>query len=123
MDHERAQILVERMAAAWMQADAPAIVALFAVDGVFISPGGRAQGHAAIAAQAAEFFAGTAGVAVTIRRVLLDGNAGAVEWIWHETNRATGESRTIEDAIVFELREDKFSYWREYFDPSQVREV
>jgi uncharacterized protein (TIGR02246 family) len=123
MDHEHAQKLVERMVVAWIQADVPAILALFVVDGVLISPGGRAQGHAAIAAQAAEFFAGTRSVTATIKRVLLDGDAGAVEWIWRETNQATGESRTIEDAIVFELREGKFSYWREYFDPRQIREV
>ena len=48
-EHALARDIVERMTAAWTQADIPTIVDLFAPDGVFISPGGRAQGHTAIA--------------------------------------------------------------------------
>ena len=49
-------------------------------------------------------------------RVLLDGDQGAVEWTWSETNRADGRSHTAEDGIIFVLRDDKIVYWREYFD-------
>jgi uncharacterized protein (TIGR02246 family) len=122
-DHERASEIARRMAAAWLDADVSEILSLFAPDGVFISPGGRAQGHAAIAALASSFFAGSYVVEIEIRRVLADGNTGAVEWIWSEASRATSQRRDMEDAIVFELRDGQLIYWREYFDPAQARLV
>jgi len=48
--------------------------------------------------------------------VLLDGDAGAVEWTWSETRREDGQRRNIEDAIVFVLPGGRIVYWREYFD-------
>lgn len=122
-EHALARDIVERMATAWIQADIPAIVDLFAPDGVFISPGGRAEGHTAIAALATAFFAASLALTVTIRRVLVNGDVGAIEWIWTETDPATNQRRTMEDAIVFELRDGKLIYWREYFDPAQTREL
>jgi limonene-1,2-epoxide hydrolase len=44
------------------------------------------------------------------------GNEGAVEWLWSEKNRKTGEESQAEDAIVFELEGGKIKYWREYID-------
>lgn len=111
------------MAAAWMQADVEAIVALFAPDGVFIAPGGRAQGHAAIAALASAFFAQPRSISVTIQRVLVEDNVGAVEWVWSEVASATNARQTMQDAIVFELRDGKLTYWREYFDPAQTHPI
>ena len=122
-EHTVARGIAERMAAAWMRADVAAILGLFAPDGVFISPGGRAEGHAAIAELAGAYFAAAPALTVSIGRVLADGTLGAVEWVWTETDGATGTQRTMEDAIVFELRDGKLIYWREYFDPAQVREL
>jgi uncharacterized protein (TIGR02246 family) len=119
-DREHAAEIARRMAAAWLDADIPAIVALFAPDGVFITPGGRAQGHSAIAALASGFFAANDVVAIEIRRVLADGDFAAVEWVWSEASRTTNERRDMEDAIVFELRDGLLIYWREYFDPAQT---
>ena len=123
VEHTIARDVVERMGAAWIAGDVAAIVDLFAADGVFISPGGRAEGHSAIASVADAYFAAAPAVSISIRRVLADGNLGAVEWVWTETDPATNQRRTIEDAIVFELRDGKLIYWREYFDPAQVREL
>jgi uncharacterized protein (TIGR02246 family) len=123
MNHADVQHLVERMAMAWMQRDVTTIVALFSDDGQFITPGGAVRGQAAIAAATTKFFARPVAVTVTITRVLVDGAQGAVEWIWRETNSTTGAHRTMEDAIVFELRDDKLAYWREYFDPAQTHEL
>jgi uncharacterized protein (TIGR02246 family) len=123
MNHTNAQQLIERMAMAWMQRDVTTIVALFTDDGEFITPSGVARGRAAIAAAATKFFAQPVAVTVTITRVLLDGSQGAVEWIWRETNSTSGADRTMEDAIIFALRDDKLAYWREYFDPTQTHEL
>jgi limonene-1,2-epoxide hydrolase len=51
-----------------------------------------------------------------IKRILVKGNEGAVEWSWSEKNRKTGEESQAEDAIVFELEGGKIKYWREYID-------
>ena len=123
MSGTNAQQLVERMAMAWMQRDVTTIVALFTDDGELITPAGAARGRAAITAAATKFFAQPVAVKVTITRVLMDGSHGAVEWIWHETSSMTGAERTIEDAIIFALRDDKLTYWREYFDPTQTHKL
>src|SRR5215213_10028712 len=123
MSGTNAQQLVERMAMAWMQRDVTTIVALFTDDGELITPGGAARGRAAIAAAATKFFAQPVAVTVTITRVLVDGSRGAVEWTWRETSGTTGADRTMEDAIIFALRDDKLAYWREYFDPAQTHEL
>jgi uncharacterized protein (TIGR02246 family) len=120
---EAARELAQRMAAAWLSADIAAIVALFAPDGVFITPGGRAQGHTAIAELAASFFDASYVTEIEIRRALAEGGQGAIEWLWSEASRATHARRVMEDAIIFELRDGLISYWREYFDPAQVRPV
>ncbi len=116
MTIDEARALVERQARAWERADLSAIVADFAPDGVLISPGGRWQGHDALRAAAMSFFADAMDVQVIVTRVLLDGDAGAVEWTWSETRRADGRRRGVEDAIVFVVRDGQIVYWREYFD-------
>ena len=111
--------LVQRQARAWEQADTTAILADFAPDGLFISPGGRWQGHEAIRGAVESFFASATDVQCQVTRVLLDseqGDQGAAEWTWSETNRKTGKRHTTEDAIIFVLRGDKIVYWREYID-------
>jgi uncharacterized protein (TIGR02246 family) len=123
MNHADVQQLVERMAVAWMQRDITTIVGLFTEDGEFITPGGAARGRAAIAAAATTFFAQPLTVTVTITRVLVDGVQGAVEWTWRETSSTSGADRTMQDAIIFALRDDKLAYWREYFDPTQTHEL
>jgi uncharacterized protein (TIGR02246 family) len=55
MTRDEAVALVERQARAWERADLDAIVADFAEDGLFISPGGRWRGQVAIRAAAASF--------------------------------------------------------------------
>lgn len=119
MNIRQAQALVERQARAWEAADSEAIVAEFAADGLFISPGGQWQGPAAIRGAAQAFFAGVHAVQVTVTRVLLGGNQGAVEWTWRELRRSDNRWHEAEDAIIFVLAEDKIIYWREYFDTAR----
>jgi uncharacterized protein (TIGR02246 family) len=116
MNLEQAQALVERQARAWEQADTEAAVADFAPDGVFISPGGRWQGHDEIRAAMQGFYEHATDVSVKITRVLINGNQGAAEWVWSEIRYAGGSRHTAEDAVIFELRNGKIIYWREYFD-------
>jgi uncharacterized protein (TIGR02246 family) len=121
MNRAQAHALVERQARAWERADPAAIVADFAPDGVLISPGGRWQGHDTLRRTAESFFAAALDVQVVVTRVLLDGEQGAAEWIWSETSRTDGRRHTIEDAIIFILRDDQIVSWREYFDTATFR--
>jgi len=116
MDAEGVRALVEHQARAWEQEDVEAIVADFASDGVLISPGGRWQGHEALRAAATAFFAVATEVRITVTRILLDGDQGAVEWTWSETRRSDGLRITAEDGIIFHLRDGLILTWREYFD-------
>ena len=82
MTQQEAFELVERQARAWEAADADAALADFAAECMFISPGGRWQGHAAIRQAMYTFFQGVNAVQVTITRVLISGDQGAAEWTW-----------------------------------------
>jgi uncharacterized protein (TIGR02246 family) len=116
MSNQQAEALIKRQARAWETADLEAIVADFAEEALFISPGGRWQGRAAIRSAAQAFFATVNAVQITVTRVLSDGNQGAVEWSWSEIRRTDGATHTAEDAIIFVVADEKIVYWREYFD-------
>ena len=123
MNSAEARALVERQARAWERGDLAAIVADFAPDGVLISPGGRWQGYDGLRQAAELFFAAAIDVQVVVTRVLLNGDEGAAEWTWSETSRTDGRRYTIEDAIIFGLRDDKIISWREYFDTASFRNM
>ena len=121
MNSEEARALVERQAHAWKRADPAAIIADFAPDGALISPRGRWRGHDAVRRAAESVFAAVTDVQVVVTRVLVEGDQGAAEWTWSDTNRADGSRHTVEDAIIFELRDDKLVSWREYLDTAALR--
>jgi ketosteroid isomerase-like protein len=57
---------------------------------------------------------------IEIKDVIACGNKGVVEWAFTETRKSDGWTHTMDDAIVFRLRDDgAILYWREYFDPAQ----
>lgn len=120
MNPQEAWAFVRKQADAWENADLDAIPADFAADGVFISPGGRWQGRDAIRKAAEAFFAVSTDVQVELKRVIISGDEGAAEWVWHETRRTDGKRLSAEDAIVFQLRDGKITYWREYFDTASM---
>lgn len=113
--------LIERQAQAWIDGNIEPALGDFAPDAVFISPGGRWQGHGEIRAAAEAFFAVATDVTVEITRVIFAEDEGAIEWTWSETSRETGTRHSAEDAIIFTLREGKIVYWREYFDTAQMQ--
>jgi uncharacterized protein (TIGR02246 family) len=122
-ERTRIERLVQQMANAWMAEDLDAIAAIFAEDGLFISPGGRWQGRAAIRQAVAAFFANESKPNIRIDRLVWDKDErqGAVEWVWSAVD-SEGRRYVDEDGILFVLDEyDKFTYWREYFNLSSRR--
>ncbi|MBV6623261.1 MAG: nuclear transport factor 2 family protein [Rivularia sp. (in: Bacteria)] len=110
------QQIVERQAKAWENANSEAIIADFAEDGVFIAPGISITGKEKIKKAAEDYFKGFKNTKVKITRIFSQGNQGAVEWTWSDENKETGKKSQLEDAIIFELKDGKIIYWREYFD-------
>lgn len=108
--------LVERQALAWETADSNTIIADFADDGLFIVPSYRFSGKQEIQESAESYFAEFTDIQVTIKRIIVKGNEGAIEWTWSEKNKETGKTSQAEDAIIFELEDGKIKYWREYID-------
>ncbi len=110
------QQLVERQANAWETADSEKIIADFAEDSIFIAPGFTFRSKQEIKEAAESYFKEFTDTKVTIKRIIADGNQGAVEWDWSEKNKKTSEISQAEDAIIFELEDGKIKYWREYID-------
>jgi uncharacterized protein (TIGR02246 family) len=114
MTNQVALALVNRQAQAWQRNDVETILADFADDALFISPGGRWCGREQIGAAARDFFREAADIQIGVTRVVCDGDQCAVEWTWRETRLIDGSQHSADDAIIFTLQNGKIVYWREY---------
>ncbi|HEY9711460.1 MAG TPA: nuclear transport factor 2 family protein [Oculatellaceae cyanobacterium] len=108
--------IVERQIHAWETADSDKLIADFAEDSWFIVPGSTFRGKQQIKEVAKKYFSEFTDTKVTVKRIIVNGNEGTIEWSWSDKNKTTGEESQAEDAIVFELEEGKIKYWREYID-------
>jgi uncharacterized protein (TIGR02246 family) len=108
--------MVERQIHAWESADSDKLIADFAEDSWFIVPGSTFKGKQQIKEVAKKYFSEFTDTKVTVKRIIVNGNEGTIEWSWSDKNKTTGEESQAEDAIVFELEEGKIKYWREYID-------
>ncbi len=113
---KRLQEIAERQASAWENADADKIIADFAEDSLFVVPGFSFKGKQQIKEEAENYFTEFTETKIQITRVIFRENQGAMEWIWTDKNKKTGETSRAEDAIIFELEDGKIKYWREYID-------
>jgi uncharacterized protein (TIGR02246 family) len=112
--------LVNRQAKAWENADAQAIAADFAEDAIFIAPGSEFNGKQQVQKAAQDYFKQFTDTQVRIKRIIIDGDRGAVEWAWSDRNRQTDKPSYAEDAIIFELENSKIVYWREYIEKKEI---
>lgn len=108
--------LIERQANAWETANPEEIISDFSEDALFIAPGSTLKGKPAIKEAAESYFAKFTDTKIIIKRLIVNGNSGAIEWSWSETRKETGEISQAEDAIIFEIEGEKIKYWREYID-------
>lgn len=120
MTREEVRAFLQRRIRAWEDEDLEAIMADYAPDVVYITPGGRMDGTAMMREENARYLAAYTGFRVELTRLILDGDQGALEWTWTETRRADGRQRSVEDAIVFVLRDGQIAYWAEYFDTAAL---
>lgn len=113
--------MVKRQATAWETQDPELLIGDFAEDALFLAAGFKFQGRAAIQKAAEDYFRNFTDTEVTIKRIILEKNQGAVEWDWRDRKRKTNQLSAAEDAIIFELNDDsKIVYWREYIEKKKV---
>ena len=116
------QALVARQAEAWETQDVATLISDFAPDAVFKAASFTFTGVEAIKKAAEDYFRDFTDTQVEIKRVIIEGNMGAVEWDWRDRNQKTGKPSAAEDAIIFELRDDgKIVYWREYIERKKAK--
>jgi uncharacterized protein (TIGR02246 family) len=116
MTRDEVRAFLLRRVRAWREGDVDAIMADYAPDVVLIAPGVRLEGLDALRASNTRYLAEFTDINAELTRVIVDGDQGALEWTWSETRRADGLRRSVDDAIVFVLREGRIVYWHEYFD-------
>ena len=128
--HTRVAHVIQQMADAMMRQDDDAVVSFFADDAVMIAPSGRFVGKQAIYEAGHGFNQAYTNIIIEIKEVIccedkkdMSVIKGVVEWSFAETRKSDDWSHVMEDAIVFEIRAGKVMYWREYFDPKQIKLV
>jgi uncharacterized protein (TIGR02246 family) len=119
MDAKQVYKMVEEMAQVMTRQDNEAIVEFYTEDAIFISPAGRFIGRQAIHDVIALFNRDYTNIVISIKDVIVCADKGAIEWSFAETRKSDGYTHVMEDAVVFQLRDGKVAYWREYFDPHQ----
>ena len=120
MTREEVRAFLLRRISAWQEGDLEAIMADYAPGVVHITPSGRRVGTAVMRENNARYLAEYTDFRAALTRLILDGEQGALEWTWSETRRADGRRRSVDDAIIFVLRDRKIVYWREYFDTAAL---
>lgn len=108
--------LIEQAKSAWIDRNADTLSQLFTLDGELVVPGESWKGRQKIREEIAKFSRQYKDVAITIHRVIIDGNQAAVEWQYEDTEIATNKRNLANDVIILEVKDGQISYWREYFD-------
>ncbi|MDJ0649672.1 MAG: nuclear transport factor 2 family protein, partial [Xenococcaceae cyanobacterium MO_188.B19] len=116
MNRQDVEAIIHRQASAWENGAVETIVSDFAEDSVFIAAGQKFQGKKAIKAVAEAYFQQFTATKIDIKRIIIEDDSAAVEWDWSDINRSSNLSSFAEDAIIFQLKNDKIVYWREYIE-------
>ena len=108
--------LIEQAKSAWIERNEDTLSQLFTLDGELVLPGKSWKGRQKIREEIAKFSRQYKDVAITIHRVIIDGNQAALEWQYEDTEIATNKRNLADDVIILEVEDGQISYWREYFD-------
>ncbi len=108
--------LVHAQASAWVAGDAEAIAGAFSDPCEFIVPGMRLTHPHEIRRAVEDHRALYRDVRVEVDQIIAQGDRAAVEWTWTDTNKKTGATARVQDAIVLRVAGGKLIYWRVYLD-------
>ena len=108
--------MVHAQASAWVAGDADAIAGAFSDPCEFIVPGMRLTHPHEIRKAAEDHRSRYRDVRVEVEWIISQGDSAAVEWTWTDTDKKTGATARVQDAIVLRIARGKLIYWREYLD-------
>jgi uncharacterized protein (TIGR02246 family) len=114
------QSIIHSARDAWLTSNASQFANLFAENGVFIVPGKRWIGAAAICDAVSDYVAQNSVIRIDVDQILVDGDRAMVEWHWVDQNHDTGDIRHASDAIAIDFEHAKITRWREYIDSSSA---
>lgn len=115
LSEETVRKVFDQVIEAWMTPDPDKIAEVYADDGEFILPGDVFTGPDAIRELAATYTAEHE-IKVELKRIIVVGNFAFAEWVWNDTDKASGETSQFDEAIVVDFEGDKVKSWREYID-------
>ncbi len=114
---------LEGRARNWSEKNLDAIMADYDPAIEYITPSRRFSGTDELRQMNARYLEEYTDISVELTRLIVDGEEGALEWTWSETRVSDGLRRSVDDAIVFVIRDRKIVYWREYFDTAALTDV
>jgi steroid delta-isomerase-like uncharacterized protein len=122
---DRSTDLVQREFAAWNAHDADKVASFYTDDVVYedVAFGMKAHGHAEMHKLAADFFAAVPDLKLELVSNASMGDRGSVEWVFGGTDVGlykTGKKFSVRGASVYELRGEKFSSNRDYYDSASI---
>ena len=95
--------LVHAQASAWAAGDAESIAGAFSDPCEFIVPGMRLTHPHEIQRAAEDHRARYRDVRVEVERIISQDDSAAVEWTWTDTDKKTGATARVQDAIVLRV--------------------
>lgn len=122
MTRDELHAFLLRRAGYWGEKNLDAIMADYAPDIDYIAPTARFKGTERLRESNERYLREYTDISVNLTRLIVEGDTGALEWTWSETRVADGLRRSVDDAIVFVIRDRKIVYWREYFDTGAFTE-
>lgn len=110
MTRDELHAFLLRRAGYWAEKNLDAIMADYAPDIDYIAPTARFKGTEQLRQSNARYLQEYTDIRVDLARLIVDGEQGALEWTWDETRVADGAGRSVDDAIVFVIRNQKIVY-------------
>ena len=122
MDHRRALELFERRRDAWLDEDLDAYLAFFAADLVFQGPAGPPLvGKAEYSDLVERSLEAVRPVSFEVHDVAVHERNVLAEWTQSVEVRSSGTVLVWRGMSICEIRDDLIAWWREYYDPAQLR--
>ena len=122
MTRDELHAFLQLRARYWSEKDLDGIMADYDPEVDYIFPTGHFKGTEQLRDNNQRYLAEFTDIQVDLTRLIVDGEQGALEWTWSETRLADGTRRSVDDAIVFVIRDRKIVYWREYFDTGAFKD-
>ncbi|NJO90868.1 MAG: nuclear transport factor 2 family protein [Chloroflexia bacterium] len=114
MTPETIRTCIQAAVRACIAKDAGTLASLFLPKGEMVIRGDRIIGRSEIARVSAKYLARCDRIAITIHRILVEGDCAVVEWTWQDAKSGNGQQNVADNVIVIDFQDGAISRWREY---------